>query len=505
MYLYSSYDANKEKPNYSWEAFLSASSVRRFSDAPIRLVTNNAPMKIYFEAHDRNPFTEIIVRDDLGTAKAQKIAAIRDHGFGRTIFLDAHAIAFSDLSEVFKMQEFEIAGVRPPWRVQTSKSEIDAEAEKAYLKHLNTGVLFFTAALSQNFFDNWAAAFERRFSKLGANAQDQPAFAETASVQDIDILSLPENFNFRAHIGGRLSGKCHVFHSHLWDDVSRLAGLHFKTVEVLKFLDKIEQSINRSLENRVVLPFKQRRADKIRTISSSGTDFQKTTTSCSESSPGTVAERLKKAEMLDLVNSQEFNTVVDVGVGYTGTGFLTSLIAKKNFVCIEPNENLRGAVERHYPKGRSQILFIGVGAREETRVFYSGGDDPNKGGIFPPNKFSPKGAGEGAAVDVEIRPLDALEDEFEYRGPYLLKIDAEGAELDILKGATRFLRNVEALIVEVNFVHRYRGSYGFGEMIAFLFEHGFEPVDIVDLPSRSLAQMPIRRVDMLFRRKADCP
>jgi FkbM family methyltransferase len=502
MYLYSSYDAKKEKPNYSWEAFLSAISVRRVSDAPIRLVTNNTSVKLYFESHDHNPFTEIIVRDDLFTAKAQKIAAIRDHSFGRTIFLDTHAIVFSDLSEVFKMQEFEVAGVRPPWRVQTSKSEIDSEAETAYLKHLNTGVLFFTDALSQNFFDTWAAAFKRRCCKLGANAQDQPAFAEAASAQDVDILSLPENFNFRAHIGGRISGKCHVFHSHLWDDVSRLAGLHFKKVEVLKFLDKIDHTINCSLDNRIVLPFKQRRADKIHTVSSSDTEFQQKTRPHGEGCAGTVAERLKKAEEIDLVNFQKVNTVVDVGVGYTGTGFLTSVFASKNFVCIEPNKNLRGAVERHYPKGRSQFFFIGVGARAETRVFYSGGDDPNKGGIFLPNKFSPKGAGEGDAVDVEIRPLDAIEEEFEYAGPYLLKIDAEGAELDILKGATRFLRNVEALIIEVNFLRRYRGSYGFGEMIAFLYEHGFEPVDIVDLPSRSLVQMPIRRLDMLFRRKA---
>jgi FkbM family methyltransferase len=499
MYLYSSHDKNFDKPRYSWEAFVSAFSVRQHSDAPIRLVTNNHRIAQSFEANPINPFTDIVVKDKTHSAKAQKISAMRDHGFVETIFLDTHTLVFSDLSPIFDIQSFQIAGVRPPWRVNTSDKAIDPRAEKQYQFSLNTGVLFIRGPTLADFFDHWGSKYMELLARYGDKAQDQPAFTAAAADYDLDILTLPENFNFRGHLGGRVSGKCHVYHSHLWTDTSRLAALNFDLQSLSLFLSDMTKTLNAPIENRVFVPCKQQNQVDISTIHSA-LPTDKMWPGEPLTTDAGIADRLRKADELGLFDLKRVNAVVDIGVGHTGTGFLVKCFPGIPFICIEPNRELRGKIERHYPSRMTQFFYIAVGRTTETRIFYPGGDDPNKGGLFSANEWSPKGAGEGTPVEVQVKPLDALKDDFSFPGPYFVKIDAEGAELDILEGAMQLLDDVEALFVEVAFVKRYQDSYSFNELISFLHERGFASADIGYMPPRGLRAMPIRRLDMLFTR-----
>ena len=54
-----------------------------------------------------------------------------------------------------------------------------------------------------------------------------------------------------------------------------------------------------------------------------------------------------------------------------------------------------------------------------------------------------------------------------------IKLDTQGSELDVLRGATSTLRTVWALKVEVEFSPIYSGQPLFGEVDAFLREHDF--------------------------------
>ncbi|MBU1026761.1 MAG: FkbM family methyltransferase, partial [Candidatus Margulisbacteria bacterium] len=55
-----------------------------------------------------------------------------------------------------------------------------------------------------------------------------------------------------------------------------------------------------------------------------------------------------------------------------------------------------------------------------------------------------------------------------------IKLDVEGADLDVLKGATSTLNAVKGIQVEVSFLERYVGAPLFGDVDAFLRERGFE-------------------------------
>ena len=82
-----------------------------------------------------------------------------------------------------------------------------------------------------------------------------------------------------------------------------------------------------------------------------------------------------------------------------------------------------------------------------------------------------------STVPVSVRSLDSLRADPEVRTPRFidfLKIDTQGSELDILKGAERTLqRQVVAIEVEVEFAPLYRNQPFFRDIDAWLHSRGF--------------------------------
>jgi FkbM family methyltransferase len=67
----------------------------------------------------------------------------------------------------------------------------------------------------------------------------------------------------------------------------------------------------------------------------------------------------------------------------------------------------------------------------------------------------------------------------------LLKLDVQGAELDVIKGATRTLENVLVIESEVEFVPLYKDQPLFGDLQVFLRERGFLFHKFLDITGRS--------------------
>jgi hypothetical protein len=62
-----------------------------------------------------------------------------------------------------------------------------------------------------------------------------------------------------------------------------------------------------------------------------------------------------------------------------------------------------------------------------------------------------------------------------------LKLDVQGAECDVLRGAERTVDGVLAVHTEVEFHPIYRGQPRFGEVAAFMEERGFDLFDLTRL------------------------
>lgn len=100
-----------------------------------------------------------------------------------------------------------------------------------------------------------------------------------------------------------------------------------------------------------------------------------------------------------------------------------------------------------------------------------------------------------AEIPVETITLDQLRDQSKLPRVDYLKIDIEGAELDVLKSARTVLRDCVALKVECSFLEQRIGQPLIWEVAVFLLKQGFEILDLHDVHRwrrRNLPSHPYR-------------
>ncbi|MGH6737926.1 MAG: FkbM family methyltransferase, partial [Bradyrhizobium sp.] len=77
--------------------------------------------------------------------------------------------------------------------------------------------------------------------------------------------------------------------------------------------------------------------------------------------------------------------------------------------------------------------------------------------------------------------LDTLVEQNRLERPDMIKIDVQGAELEVLAGAPHTLDHCQALIAELSFLAYNEGAPLFAEVLRKIVDHGFAPVDICEL------------------------
>jgi hypothetical protein len=76
-------------------------------------------------------------------------------------------------------------------------------------------------------------------------------------------------------------------------------------------------------------------------------------------------------------------------------------------------------------------------------------------------------------IEVQVRPLEKVIDLEGLPHPVMLKIDVQGAELDVLRGISGF-DYVDFIYVELSFVELYDGQALFEDVRSYLVERGFK-------------------------------
>ena len=97
-----------------------------------------------------------------------------------------------------------------------------------------------------------------------------------------------------------------------------------------------------------------------------------------------------------------------------------------------------------------------------------------------------------------MRSLDEIvSQDLQGRGPDFLKMDVQGYELEVLKGAERSLPALGAILAEVNLLDLHAGVPLLHELIAWLAARGWVSFDICGLTRRPLDQA-LWQADFLF-------
>lgn len=174
-------------------------------------------------------------------------------------------------------------------------------------------------------------------------------------------------------------------------------------------------------------------------------------------------------------------TVFDIGV-FRGTPPLYQAFRESRLVLIDPLPTAEAAVRERFGR-RFDLVFhqCALGAapgRLPLRISQgtSGLIDKSPELLARHAERAPT-QGE---IEVEVRRLDDLVAEHGYVGPYGLKIDVEGFELEVLRGAVATLAQAEFVIGEFTLRRRFVADYRFSEIVAVLAEAGLELLTVLN-------------------------
>ena len=180
-------------------------------------------------------------------------------------------------------------------------------------------------------------------------------------------------------------------------------------------------------------------------------------------------------EHRDVPFGPSFATIIDVGAHHGQFSLLArTLYPDAAIICVEPlSEAVAKLRDIHAGDPGVSILPFAAATENASRSMHVSRktDSSSLLPILQPYVTAFPGTEEARTIDIDARTLDDLLDR-EISRPVLLKIDAQGGELEVLAGATTVLSQVDAAFVECSFVEFYRGQALADEVIGALLGHG---------------------------------
>jgi FkbM family methyltransferase len=185
-------------------------------------------------------------------------------------------------------------------------------------------------------------------------------------------------------------------------------------------------------------------------------------------------------------------TVIDVGVA-TGTYELYKTFPSATHLLIEPLSEFEDDLRRISSEYKVEYAIAAAGSRRGiTKINVH--PDLLGSSIF---KEQDGLYVDGISREVPVVTVDDLCRDRKLSGPFLIKIDTQGAEKLVLEGAKKTLKETEVVILEVNFFPFHKDSPEFYEVVHFMKEVGFVVYDIFGGYNRPL-DYALASVDAVF-------
>ncbi len=191
----------------------------------------------------------------------------------------------------------------------------------------------------------------------------------------------------------------------------------------------------------------------------------------------------------------EINTVIDVGAAHgEWSRECATVLPAARYVLFEPLREYQSDLESSVAAlSRAEYHPVGLGAVAGKRVinvhpdlvgssFYLEHEDSEVNGV-------PR--------TIPVETLDQVCENGALAPPYLLKLDVQGAELDVLAGGTRALAGCELIVLETSFFDFYDNRTTAGEVIEFMRTSGFALYDVFGMSYRPLDDA-LAQADLCF-------
>lgn len=191
-------------------------------------------------------------------------------------------------------------------------------------------------------------------------------------------------------------------------------------------------------------------------------------------------------------NGLKVNTVIDVGIAY-GTPGLYGSFEDVKYHLIEPLKEYKNVIEGICSTYDATYTLAAAGEKIgelELNVH------PDLSGSSVLNESEGKHV-DGEPRIVPVTTIDHEIEQFHLQGPYLIKVDVQGFELQVLNGACKSLQNTEVVLLEISLFEFYKSSPTFADVIAYMDRHGFSVYEIYTPTYRPLDDA-MGQVDIAF-------
>lgn len=209
-------------------------------------------------------------------------------------------------------------------------------------------------------------------------------------------------------------------------------------------------------------------------------------------------------ELQRLIRARSIRTVVDIGahVGYYGQR-LRDIGFDGRIVSFEPSpepfERLRQTLDDGW---EAHCVAVGDAEGIATLHLYSAHEEFTS--LHAPTDVGRAdwGLGESTEIQVPVRTLDALAYELDIDArTALIKIDTQGHDAAVLRGAPRTIAGAQGLQLELPLVRLYEGAQSFEDLFRAAHGVGFAPLGFFPVHAHPRPLIPVE-FDGLFARRS---
>jgi FkbM family methyltransferase len=186
-------------------------------------------------------------------------------------------------------------------------------------------------------------------------------------------------------------------------------------------------------------------------------------------------------------------TVVDVGVA-SGTMELYRAFPDSYFLLIEPLKEFESDLISISKQYRGSYILAAAGSSSGEVTFNLHKNHLDGSSLYKENMGT---EADGYEITVPMIRIDDIIKDKQLIGPYLIKVDVQGAELDALEGAQQALLEAEVVVLEVSLFEFMKGAPQFFDVVSYMKNRGFAAYDIILGWNRPLDNA-LGQIDIVF-------